>query len=109
MKKDNEVISNYVVTAERMIADDSFQYKGDSIYIIDIVNAIKQGAVLIDTKQMQKAFRELKDFCSKWKKFSSPKECRLLVEALEENLYNSMGISDEATINALLNSTKGGS
>ena len=35
--------------AQRLIADDSFVYMGDSLVIIEVVNAIKAGYRLIDT------------------------------------------------------------
>ena len=35
--------------AQRLIADDSFYYAGDSLVIMDIVNAIKAGYRIVDT------------------------------------------------------------
>ena len=95
--EDKEVIDKYVTNSELIIAKDVFTSYGNNIHIINVVRAIKGGAVLVDYKEMQKTFKNLKAFILNWKKSSTPEECLQLVEGLEEAFYSAIGIEDEVT------------
>lgn len=53
------MITKDLLDAQRMIADDSFKYLGDSLYIIEIVNAIKAGFRLTEPSENKKEDKEL--------------------------------------------------
>lgn len=88
---DSELMK-YAVRSEGMIYDGSFKYLGDSLDIHNIVNAIKTGAVLVDIYEVRKEFKQLESFIKKWKKTSTSDEVLLLVESLEQTLYDYIGI-----------------
>ena len=48
---------------QNIIADKSFKYKGNSMEVIDIVNAIKQGKRLIDVESLKEQIKEYWETC----------------------------------------------
>ena len=50
---------------QNIIADKSFRYKGNSMEVIDIVNAIKQGKRLIDVESLKEQINDYYKDCMK--------------------------------------------
>ena len=73
-----------IKSAQRIIADNGFKYLGNSVLIIDVVNAIKRGYRLFNESKFDNEISRLKDFIMDWRADSTPEEVYRLVEAIEE-------------------------
>ena len=50
---------------QNIIADESFRYGGNSLEVIEVVNAIKAGKRLIDVESLKEQINEYREDCMK--------------------------------------------